>query len=60
MSGSLILAGFLAILIAFILLALGINSKGSFQTGETKIGGAAWFVLFVLGILLIAGGAYLP
>lgn len=53
--------GFLAVMTGFSLLVLGggAGSKASFSHGDTAIVGQAWFVVMVLGFLMMALDAYM-
>jgi len=53
--------GFLAVMTGFSLLVLGgeAGSKASFNHGDTAIVGQAWFVVMVLGFLMMALDAYM-
>jgi hypothetical protein len=59
--GALTFVGFLAVMTGFSLLVLGggAGSKASFSHGDTAIVGRAWFVVLVLGFLMMAMDAYM-
>jgi hypothetical protein len=59
--GALTFVGFLAVMTGFSLLILGgeAGSKASFSHRETAIVGQAWFVVLVLGFLMMALDAYM-
>jgi len=59
--GALTFVGFLAVMTGFSLLILGgeTGSKASFSHRETAIAGQAWFVVLVLGFLMMALDAYM-
>ena len=59
--GALMFVGFLAVMTGFSLLVLGggAGSKASFSHGGTSIVGQAWFVVLVLGFLMMAMDAYM-
>jgi len=52
--GQFALLGVLSIVISLVVLFLGLgSSKGRFESGELKIIGPVWFILFMTGIVLI-------
>jgi len=59
--GALTFVGFLAIMTGFSLLVLGggTGSKAKFSSRQITIVGQAWFVILVLGFLMMALDAYM-
>ncbi len=59
--GTLSFVGFLAVMMGFSLLVLGggAYSKARFSHGDTLVIGQAWFVVLVLGLLMMAVDAYM-
>ena len=49
-------AGVLAIFLGLVVLFLGSNSRGSMDIERGSFKGPAWFLLFIIGIILIAFG----
>ena len=60
MNSGLIVVGIAGIFISFVVMAIHPRQGGGFHVGRASSGGPAWVVLLVLGILILAAGAYLP
>ncbi len=60
MNSPLVVVGIIAVVIGFIVMAIHPRQRGGFRARGSSASGPTWFVLVVLGIFLMAVGAYLP
>jgi len=55
-----LLIGVLSFLVGIILFLLGVKSRGEAETEWGSFSGPVWFILVILGLILMAAGWMMP